>query len=690
MLLQRAREERKRLDFEARRLRIEPNYEHSEGLIQRAEDLLRGHIRLPQVENMRPLPLGEGGPGLLPSNFLQSIVLNQYHTLHAPLRSAPAQRVWTLPQSPEIHSARISPYDFTPSTASEMSTPMTRIESDASTIRTSMTPSTMITTPLAAAPGAPSIKARDSDSVPPWLGEPSLPTHRATFAPNGSNKRIKLDTYRWVPIPNASRGRCLEWRGENPAHYLRHVIPTHPHETFPYTKHSTFKELRRVTFRARQMCTVNENEKRIMHNNYEVEYRFTQDDFLKTFQSDARDKDLIGTFEADTIKTRHGRHQNEQIKIWKSRELDQTASLTFFPNGEEQLRHIECALKWFVVPYKKDEHKRTGVLELLKPPPDPSPAETKKKGLFRRKSSTAQSPNEAGLPQYFDPASPTQLSKRGSVTTMDSTTSSIADSELPAHCPQDVYDNIRSLTVLFSSDKDFRDFNETFKSAQMPSAPSPRPPTAMTMLGGSRAHSFSSSSFDPIAELGDPTLIGSAASTTSEPYAQPHGRAQELEASTPASRLFGTSAGRVQHPTGYCELYANQPRPTPPSPLTSSPLSQRMQAQAQVQATGFSLGAGYNVPDPAPGSAELAAEREPAELQEQTRTERYEMEAKAGPVMERLELPERRGTARQKPPAAGAPALRAGSVEMEGNNAPLNGHAEKQEKPVYRSHRSAG
>lgn len=584
-----------------------------------------------------PLPIDGTTPGQLPSNFLQGIVLNQdLSTVHAPVRHGiPQSLVETVPPTPVDQYPPMSPYDL----GSAASTPVSRINTISTSIASS--PSTFITTGASSLPPAPSIRAQRKESSPPWLGDPSLPINKAIFVASRANKRVKLDYYRFTPVLGAgvSKGRIIEWRGENPGHLVRHHIPADPHDTFPYTKHSVLQKdkLRLIIHtpgHSTHKVVLKSGEKLVMNEKDEIEYRFTSEEGLKKFQSDLRDKELLGSYETDKVKCKNGTHINECVKLWRSRDGDGDCSLTFFASGSNE-GDVEYPLRWIQSPFKRNEAKREVTLDLLKKPPD---LESKKRGILgRRKSSSATSPYGGDI----SPVSPS--GKRGSTVTMDSTASSNATSDdLPIYCPDNIHDKVRTMIFTFSADKDFKAFLQMYQIALQPSL-DPRPLSTTSTwtdreaLRMSRASSVYSMPQDTISELGDPAIAGSLAAEATDAgqgvYHEPHNSAQELPAVTPSMHLWGAAPtaspqlGQVQHPAGFTGLFSEQPRLTPPSPL--SPLARAQNRGASGDAGGLGLVPhSYDVPD-------LATRREPVERHTQTRTERFELD---GRLDQRFEL----------------------------------------------------
>lgn len=634
--LMRIRYERQRIAGVAVRRGIEPNYDSSNQDIVDLFEQLCHNAGLNQRDHIPPLLLDQAGPGIVPHNFLHDTFANQdaihnrnyrpgtYAIPRRPIRSPTAEpsRVFTVPNTPTQQPA--SPYPV----SSNASTPITRTTTAASSLWGSMnTPSTMITTPIPPVPEAPELKPQIPASSPSWLGEPAMPLHRATFAPKGSKKRVKLDTWRFVSLPG---GRLLEWKGENPAHSLRHLFSTQAHDTYPYTKHSALgEEPRRVTFQVGHRITLKDNDKPVMNNKYDVEYRFTQDDYLRDFQSDLRDKELLGTFEAAKIKCKNANHINEHIKVWRSRDSDQTPSLSFFANGSDE-GFAEYAIKWFKSPVVQNAAKLEVTLELLKPPPGTS-GDGKLKGMFRRKSTTRQGSIDSSTSHAPDsPLSPS-FSKRGSTTTMGSSVSSNGE-EYPPYCLLETYEKVRQLLITFTTEQDFRKFLTAYKESQNPSSV----PRSNSVASASTGHSRQSSSAGTIAELSDPSMAGSPASTSEDIYRMPRLTAQGTPTAelpiTPANRLFGRrGTGPVQHPSGFQQIYSDQPRLSPPSPMHMGPLTQRMQAANPVgqssRYTELGIHLGRGVPGahaPRAGSIELPSERDSHELHEETRLHRPE------------------------------------------------------------------
>lgn len=628
----RIRYERQRIAGRAQTLAIEPNYESSnQDIVDLFEQLCR-KAGLSQRDHIPPLLLDQTGPGIVPHNFLHDAFSNQsaihnrnyrpaaYAVPRRPVETPRPEmnRVFTLPPSPQPQYA----VPYPPSSVA--STPMSRTPTAASTVWSLGTPSTLITTPLPPMPESPHLGPQMHATSPQLLGEPARPLHRATFAPlNHPKLRVRLDTWSFLSLPT---GRILQWKGENPAYTLKHQLPRHPHETFPYTKHSALLEKpRSLTFQTHHHITLKQHDKPVKNDKYEVEYRFTDDAFLRQFQSDLRDKELVGTFETSKIKCKNGNHINEHVKIWQSRDTDQTPSLSFFASGADD-GFVECAIKWFKSPITQKQKDLEMTLELIKPPP----GEGKRKGMFGRRSMSTHGKNGDGSPLdgLDNGMSPTD-SKRGSVVTMSSTTSSNGD-EFPTHCPQEIYDRVRQMVITFTKPADYQGFLAKYSSSQIPQSSSSRPRSG-TSAETESVHSRTSSFASPTAELMDPYLTGSPASTADDMYRMPrltsHGTVTtELPAAFPGRLFPGSNPDSIQARLEAQQLSSNRTQRSPHRPLTQSLHSRdRIDPYSQNYAE-LGIHDPLTAIGPRAGSIELRSDRDPVELHEDTRTQRVELD----------------------------------------------------------------
>lgn len=81
----------------------------------------------------------------------------------------------------------------------------------------------------------------------------------------------------------------------------------------------------------------------------DVEYQFNAESACARFQEEVRGMHLLGTFDAETVRTDSdstwGVASGQDVKLWRSREPDGVASLSFFASRRDD--HCEFPLEWF-------------------------------------------------------------------------------------------------------------------------------------------------------------------------------------------------------------------------------------------------------------------------------------------------------------------------------------------------------
>jgi hypothetical protein len=190
------------------------------------------------------------------------------------------------------------------------------------------------------------------------LPDPALPICVASFE-MGSRYVLKLQHWRFDTV---GAGRILRWIGTRPGHVLEHYLPL---DVIPYTKHTslraTEKELTlNIPGSTRVKWTKDGKEK--MNSDVEnATYTFVQLSDLNRFQEGLRDKDLIGVYDFDKIRSHrsssYGEAGNQDLKLWLSRDDDDTFSISFFANHIRE--HLEFPLHWFSADLESSREKQT-------------------------------------------------------------------------------------------------------------------------------------------------------------------------------------------------------------------------------------------------------------------------------------------------------------------------------------------
>lgn len=126
-----------------------------------------------------------------------------------------------------------------------------------------------------------------------------------------------------------------------------------PSDVVPYTKHSSFKSTEKeytLTFQGTHRIKWTRNGKvRLDASLQDATYSFVQYADFTRFQEELRDKYLVGTFDVDRIKTHrstnYGEAGNQDLKLWCSKDGDQTHTISFYANHVKE--HFEFPLYWF-------------------------------------------------------------------------------------------------------------------------------------------------------------------------------------------------------------------------------------------------------------------------------------------------------------------------------------------------------
>jgi hypothetical protein len=233
-----------------------------------------------------------------------------------------------------------------------------------------------------------------------------------------------------------------------------------PLNSFPSTLHSSYRDQLRIFFHEEHNLVL-KTEGGNHHLRVFAEYTFLSADDWKRFQGDVCNKDLVGTFDFNTILLSSKRIPQgggsdavlRDLKIWKDRHPPYHHSISFFANTTKE-RHVEFPILWFQPGVRNDERNLKVVhLDFVmrnQNAPSPSVA-VRRRSAFGRVSSLVlgKSPPKGVLTlllrtdQLADKFAENSLlhSKKASV-------SSDASKQLPN---SDIPNNYRSLRIEFST-----------------------------------------------------------------------------------------------------------------------------------------------------------------------------------------------------------------------------------------------
>lgn len=316
------------------------------------------------------------------------------------------------------------------------------------------------------------------------LGDPALPVCVASFVIG--ERGLRLQHWR---IERAAIGRIVVWTGTDPVHTLIHYVPAN---TMPYTKHSSLKSTEKyhvISFHHNHRVVWNKSGQNRLDKQMPVIYHFVDAKDFKRFQEELRDKDLLDTFNTDTIKSkrpagRYGEAGNQDLKLWCSRDEAQVYTISFYANHTET-EHLEFPINWFQEDISADPTKRTVQL-VFAPPTDtsapfPLPA---RPSSFMRKLSFARSQSSQTVASSA--ASTASNSSKASVSTLNSIMSALEGmgGHVEPFAPADVSKVFQHLHITFSDNEprlkrtgesDFERFVKLYANAHQLSQYPPNP-----------------------------------------------------------------------------------------------------------------------------------------------------------------------------------------------------------------------
>lgn len=200
-----------------------------------------------------------------------------------------------------------------------------------------------------------------------------------------------------------------------------------PADAMPYTKHSSMKQTEyghHITFHGMSRVRWTYNGKPVIdEDRNDVEYQFNDEAQYEAFQQDVRGQDLLDTFDAETVRVhRHsdwGVASGQDLKLWRSREADGAASISFFANSIQD--HCEFPLDWIQRVFTADDEHARVELTFVRSPggggADADDAQTtvsRRRQFLRRWSGSSGSGSRSNVSLAL-PAAPTGSPSTASV-----------------------------------------------------------------------------------------------------------------------------------------------------------------------------------------------------------------------------------------------------------------------------------
>jgi hypothetical protein len=175
-----------------------------------------------------------------------------------------------------------------------------------------------------------------------------------------------------------------------------------PADAIPYTKHSSIARTEwghHVTFHglSRVRWTYN-GRPAVDEDRADVDYQFADAADGARFQEDVRRMDLLGAFDAETVRTHGDRGwgvaSGQRVQLWRSREADGVASLSFFASRKQD--HCEFPLGWFQRAFTADDDNAAVELSFVRSPgsaeaDDSQTTVSRRRRLLRRLSGSSGS-----------------------------------------------------------------------------------------------------------------------------------------------------------------------------------------------------------------------------------------------------------------------------------------------------------
>jgi hypothetical protein len=296
-------------------------------------------------------------------------------------------------------------------------------------------------------------------------------------------KKQELQGWNFATLDAVLRGSPrLICRGNSEGRSFEHHLPA---SIYPYTKHQHIVKDYCVEFLGIHRLLYRSEGRVKMDLRTKSRYKFAlREDYFK-FQSDLRDKNLVGLYEFKFLKSRAGDlSKTEVLSLWAPRHPDQTYTISYFANASAstEKQHCEYPLHWFepVSPFPARANGETLRLDFARSRRRSSNAaqgstQRRMSNLLRRPSQIDSQSVLSGTTLAATSISGTTFSgttvssgrrdpMRMSVSSVSSTSSAPEDvNQLP---PQDLAEKHRYLQICFNSPQDYAKFTSDFPEAQ--------------------------------------------------------------------------------------------------------------------------------------------------------------------------------------------------------------------------------
>ena len=242
-------------------------------------------------------------------------------------------------------------------------------------------------------------------------------------------------------------------------------------DTIPYSLHSSLQGTEKgfsLTFHGQfRVRWLKNGQQKRNETRTDVKYNFVEAADFKRFQEDFRDKRLIGTYNIETIKSqyskRHFEASNQDLKIWCSRDLDQTHTISFFANHLKE--HMEFPLDWFATQIDASLKKKTIHMTFLEVPGKPLAA-VRPQSLFSRKS-RASAAESSTASHAWSAVGSIASSPRGSISTTSTGMSSVGPTQSRVHEMARWAEKFKEIYVQFSPDDESNDEDEVHEDSKL-------------------------------------------------------------------------------------------------------------------------------------------------------------------------------------------------------------------------------
>jgi hypothetical protein len=222
----------------------------------------------------------------------------------------------------------------------------------------------------------------------------------------------------------------------------------------------TFHESSRIRWRR-------DGEQVLDEHRENTKYRFIEIHQFRRFQEDFRDMDLLGAFDIESIvscRKGWGEASTQDLKVWRSRDLDQIHTVTFYANHIKE--HLEFPVEWFSPDFEIVERKKEVLLRFRRKP-GVAGADPKSLPLFSRLSAgkraqrlAAASAASSSVDQVSMRSSLSASTPRASVSTTSSSSSlqiSSAPNASRVRALADLAGSFEFIRIKFSQDDETED-----------------------------------------------------------------------------------------------------------------------------------------------------------------------------------------------------------------------------------------